>query len=555
MMADALEFKGENPFKVNAYRKAARVLDEIDLDLGQIKDEGELKTISGIGSGIAKKIIEYLRTGKIKKYEEAIKGIPTSLLELLKIQNLGPKTLALAYEKLKVKSLDDLIRVIEDGSLAHLPQMGQKKVENIRKGISIYLSTQDRISIFEATEISDQVINYMRKVTKVKRIEPAGSLRRMKETIGDIDILAAGKNGEEIISRFVAMPGVKQILAKGRTKGSIILETGRQVDLRLVPPESYGAALQYFTGSKAHNIKLRDIAKTKRLKLNEYGLFRGNRRIGGRNEIEIYRGLDLDFVPPELREDRGEVELAQRHSLFPLVERKEIRGDLHVHTNYSDGDATIEEMARYAMRLGYEYILIADHSQSAKYAHGLDEDRLLAQIEEIDRLNRRLKRFHILKGIETDIKANGSLDTADEILKRLDLVIGAIHSGFKKNVTERMLDAMTNPYLDIIAHPTGRLISRREGYEVDIDRVIDRAAQVNVALELNSYFDRLDLNDINLLKAKQAGVKIAIGTDAHNPEGMGMIRFGLGTARRGWLTRKDILNTLTYKALCRWRRR
>ncbi|RKX71264.1 DNA polymerase/3'-5' exonuclease PolX [candidate division WOR-3 bacterium] len=553
-MADALEFKGENPFKVNAYRKAARVLGEIDLDIAAVKEEEELMRIPGIGSGIAKKIIEYLTTGRIKKYEEAIKGIPVSLLELLKIQNLGPKTLALAHKKLKVKSIDDLIRVIENGQLARLPQMGEKKVENIRKGIEIFLSTQQRMSIYEATEISEEVIEYLKRKTKVKRISAAGSLRRMKETIGDIDILATGRDGEKIIEKFATMPGVKQVLAQGSTKGSVILENGRQVDLRLVPPESYGAALQYFTGSKAHNIRLRDIAKAKGMKLNEYGLFKGKKRIAGRTELEIYQALGLEYVPPELREDRGEVELAQRHQPFDLITLEDIKGDLHVHTNYSDGEASIEAMARQAMEMGYEYILITDHSKSAKYAGGIDEERLLEQIEEIDNLNRKLRKFRILKGIEVDILNDGSLDLDDEVLKRLDLVIGAIHSGFKRNVTGRMLDAMDNPHLHIIAHPTGRLISRREGYDVDIGKIIERAAEKNVALELNSYYDRLDLNDINLMRAKEAGVKIAIGTDAHNREGMGMIRFGVGTARRGWLTKTDVLNCLPLRSLLEWRR-
>ncbi|HIE06305.1 MAG TPA: DNA polymerase/3'-5' exonuclease PolX [bacterium (Candidatus Stahlbacteria)] len=553
-MADALEFKGENPFKINAYRKAARILDELEIDISEYKREKDLTAIPGIGAGIAKKIIEYLGTGKIKKYQEIVKGIPPSLLELLQIQNLGPKTLALAHKRLKIKDLDDLLKVIENGSLAQLPQMGKKKVENIRKGIEVYNTSRDRISLYEATMVSDMIISYLKEKAQVNKISPAGSLRRMKETIGDIDILAGDKNGQRIINTFTSHPDIKQILAQGSTKGSVILNNGYQVDLRIVAPASYGAALQYLTGSKAHNIKLRDIAKSQGLKLNEYGLFKNKKKIAGKTEKAIYKALGIQYIPPEMREDRGEIELGMQNKIDRLVTLSDIKGDLQVHTTFSDGESTIEEMARYAIRLGYDYILITDHSKKAHYAHGMNDDRLYKQIEEINQLNRKFKKFRVLKGVEVDILTDGRLDLDNQILKKLDLVIGAIHSGFKKHVTERIIEAMANPNLHIIAHPTGRLISRREGYDIDIIKVIEKAGEKGVALELNAYYDRLDLNDLNLMIAKKAGVMISIGSDAHTPGGMDMIRFGVGTARRAWLTRNDILNCLPLNSLLKWSR-
>ena len=554
-IADALEFKGANVFKVVAYRKAARVLDELVEDIEEIHKAGKLQELSGIGAGIAKKIDEYLRTGKMKKYEEATKGIPVSLLDMLDIQNLGPKTLALVNRKLKVKNLSDLKRVIEDGSLAKLPQMGEKKVENIKKGIELYERAQARLSIALAQKIASEVVDYLKRSAKIEEISPAGSLRRWKETIGDIDILATGRDGAKIIKTFTKFPGTERILAAGDTKGSIIVEGGIQVDLRIVPRKSYGSALQYFTGSKAHNVHLRNIAKQKGMKLSEYGLFKGRRIRAGKKEEDIYKALGLDYIPPELREDRGEIEQAQMHKLPKLVEAKDIKGDLHIHSKYSDSNATIEQLARTAEGLGYEYILISDHSRSARYAHGLELKRLYKQWEEIERLNRKFIRIKILKGIEVDILKDGRLDFPDKVLKELDLVIASIHQGFTKSVTERLCSAMDNPYVDIIGHPTGRLISSREGYQVDIHRVIEYAAKTKTWLELNAYWDRLDLNDINLRTARELGVKISIGTDAHSIEGLSWMKFGIATARRGWLEPEDVVNTYSVDRLLKMRKR
>lgn len=542
-IADALEYKGKNVFRVVAYRKAARVLDDLVEDIETLNKEGRLGELPGIGEGIAKKIDEYLQTGKMKKYEEVIKGIPDTLLDMLNIQNLGPKTLALTHKKLGVKNLRDLKNVIANGRLAKLPQMGEKKVENIRKGIELFERAHERLSIAVAEKVASEIVEYLNEHADIEHISPAGSLRRWKETIGDIDILTTGRDGAGIISTFTKFPRTERILAAGETKGSIIVEGGVQVDLRIVAPKSYGAALQYFTGSKAHNIRLRNIAKSKGLKLSEYGIFKAKKVVAGKTEQEIYKILGLSYVPPELREDRGEVEAAQKKKLPKLVDMKDIKGDLQMHSTYSDSTATMRELADFAEKLGYEYILISDHSRSAKYAHGLEPKRLYKQWREIDQLNKKLKKLRLLKGTEVDILKDGRLDYPDTILKKCDLVVAAVHQGFTKNVTERICAAMDNPYVDIIAHPTGRLISSREGYTIDIHRVMEKAAETGTWLETNAYWDRLDLNDVNLKVAKEMGIKISIGTDAHSVEGLLWMKFGVATARRGWLECKDVINT------------
>jgi len=548
-IADALEFKGANIFRVVAYRKAARILEDLVEDVEVLNTQGKLGDLPGIGEGIAKKIDEYLRTGRMKKFAEVTKGIPSTLLDMLDIQNLGPKTLRLANEQLGVKNVSDLKKVIKNGSLARLPQMGEKKVENIRKGIELYEKSHERLSVAIAEKVATEVVDYLKKNTRVQDISPAGSLRRWKETIGDIDILVSGKNGAKIIKTFTQFPATERVLAAGDTKGSIIVEGGIQVDVRIVDLKSYGAALQYFTGSKAHNIRLRNIAKSRGLKLSEYGLFRGKKMIAGKIEQEVYKTLGMAYVPPEMREDRGEVEAAAQNRLPRLVELRDIKGDLQMHSTYSDATATIREMADHAQRLNYEYILITDHSQSAKYAHGLEPKRLYQQWKEIDALNKRFKNFHVLKGIEVDILGDGRLDYSDKILKEFDLVVASIHQGFTKNVTQRICAAMKNPYVDIIGHPTGRLISSREGYVIDIHKVMETAAQTGTWLELNAYWDRLDLNDINVRVAKDMGIKISIGTDAHSIEGLLWMKFGIATARRGWLEPSDVVNTYSLKKL------
>ena len=550
-IADALDIKGEQAFKVLAYRRAARILDEMTDDVARIAAAGKLEDIPGIGSGIAKKIGEYLATGEMQKYKEALSDIPPGLLTLLDIQTLGAKTIKLMHDELGVASLSDLKKVIADGRLAALRGMGDKKVENIRKGIELFEKASQRVSIWAALRVAASLIDHLKESGLVDRIEAAGSLRRMKETVGDIDILvcakkSGGKDGARIIERFTRAPGVKRVLAAGATKASVMVATEdgeRQVDLRLVDRSSYGAALQYFTGSKAHNIKLRSMAKDKGLKISEYGVFKGKRKIAGAAEEEVYAALGLAWVPPEMREDRGEVELALARRLPAILDYGDIKGDLHVHSDASDGTLTLREIADLGLRMGYSYIAICDHSQSVKYARGLSPDRLRRQMKEIDALNRSLKpkRFRLLKGTEVDILADGSLDFPGSLLKELDFVVAAIHSGFKKNVTERILKAMENPYVKVIAHPTGRLISGREGYDVDIEKVIAGAKRTGKALELNAYYDRLDLDEFNCKRARELGIKISIGTDCHAASGLEMMRLGVGIARRAWLRKGDII--------------
>lgn len=537
-IADALEFKGDIVFKVNAYRKAARVLREYSGDITSIHPS----EIEGIGKGMAEKIEEYLKTGRIKKYEEVISDIPEGLLELLNIPNLGPKTLQLLYKELGVKNITDLERVIDEGKIAHLPGMGEKKEENIKKGLLLYRAGKSRIPLSMALKVVREVIKPLSSVSE--SISPAGSLRRMKETIGDIDILATGKKTEDIINTFVRQPYVKDIIAKGDTKASVRTSyEDLQVDLRVVEKESWGAALLYFTGSKAHNIKLRGIAKERGLKISEYGVFKGTKRIAGRTEQEVYKTLGIPWIPPEIREDRGEIEAAMKGELPVLIEQKDIKGDLHVHSNYSDGIDDIETIVVAAKKMGYEYIGICDHSKTSKIAGGLDEDTLKRRNEEIDSVQEKIKGIKILKGMEVDILSDGSLDYSDSVMEELDFVIAAVHQGFAKNVTERMKSAMNNPFVDIIAHPTGRLLSGREGYKINIEEVMEYAAKKGVALEINASYDRLDLNDVNIIKAKNYGVIFIIGTDTHRIDMLGDIELGLGTARRGWLEKKDVLNT------------
>lgn len=546
-IADALEVRGETGFKVVAYRKAGRILQDMAEDVEVVAREGRLETIPGIGEGLAKKIREYLETGTMSKFREVMTGLPESLLGLLDIQGLGGKTVHLMHKELGVKDVEGLKRAIADGSLARLYGMGEKKVDNIRQGIESREKVGGRISIAEAAVIADGVIAYLSKAPGIARVSAAGSLRRMKETVGDIDILACGRDGEAIIRHFVRNPDTLRVLAEGDTKGSIVVRAGaieRQVDLRIVAEKEYGAALLYFTGSKAHNIKLRGLAKQRGLKISEYGVFRGAKRLAGREEEDCYRVLGMPWIPPEMREDRGEVELAGEGRLPRLVKAADIKGDLHVHTRASDGNLSLAEIVELARKMGYSYVAICDHSQAAKYARGLAADRLLAEIAEIEALNRTLDGFRVLKGIEVDILGDGSLDLAGDLLGRLDFVVAAVHSGFKKNVTERMLKALENPHVRTIAHPSGRLISGREGYDVDLDRVIEGAARHGKALELNSYYDRLDLDELHLKKAKDKGVRITMGTDTHFADGLAMMRYGLGIARRAWLEKADILNCL-----------
>ena len=554
-MADILEFKGENPFKISAYRKASRILGDLTQDIEEISEKGELKNIPGIGEGMAEKIVEYLKTGKISKFEEVRKGVSDELIAIMDIPGMGPKTLSMIHKEKGIGNLSQLERAVEDSSLVGLPGIGEKKVENIKRGIQLLKQSKGRMNLGMAFPVAKRIVETLRQKTGSKKIEWAGSLRRMRENIGDIDILATGPDKEKIVHSFTHLPEVKEVLASGETKASIIVEGGIQIDLRVVEEDSYGAALQYFTGSKAHNIHLRGIAKTRGIKINEYGVFKGEKKIGGKEEKEVYKALGMDWIEPELREDRGEIEASQKGRLPKLVQESEIKGDLHIHSKWSDGTSSIKEIARASQKKGYQYVAICDHSKSLKIAHGLDESRLMKQIEEIDCLNEKMKDFQILKGTEVDILPDGRLDLSEKVLKKLDLVIAAIHSGFKQEkgkMTKRIIRALESPFVHIVAHPSGRLLGARDPYEVEMDEVMEAAKQYRKSLEINAYFERLDLDDIHCRKAKEMGIQVAMGTDAHHLDQMWMISLGVAVARRGWLETTDVLNTLSLKEILRW---
>jgi len=547
-IADVLEFQGEMPFKINAYRRAARALVDMPTDIETLWKEGRLRNVPGVGEALAKKMDEFLRTGRMSKFEEATGSVPSGLIDLLGIQSLGPKTLALAHKKLGIQNITDLKRVVEDGSLTALPGMGPKKVENIRKGMELREKSAGCVPLGRALNLVEEIVHRLKKHPGVGRMDPAGSLRRMRETVGDIDILAETKSGESLIRTFVSLPMVTRVLAAGSTKGSVLVEGGIQVDLRAVDSDSYGAALQYFTGSKEHNVRIRELAKKRGLKVNEYGLFdRNEKRLGGRTEEWLYERLGMPWIPPELREDNGEIENALENKLPDLVALRDVLGDLHVHTEWSDGRASIGIMAQKAKALGYRYLAVCDHSQSAGYANGLTPERLEEQVREIGRINRGGKGFRVLAGTEVDIRTDGTLDFPDTLLSKLDIVVAAVHSGFKKRVTERLISAANHPLVDVLAHPTGRLISKREGYEVNIEAVMKACAETGTAMEINAWFERLDLSDVHARRAGDMGVKLAIGTDAHEPGHMDAMRLGIGVARRAWLEKGDVLNCRSWE--------
>jgi len=554
-MADILEFKGENPFKISAYRKASRILGDLTQDIEEITEKGELKKIPGIGEGMAQKIEEYLKTGKVSKFEEIRRGVSDELIAIMDIPGMGPKTLAMLHKEKGINNFSQLEKALSDGALLGLFGMGEKKVENIKRGIQLLKQSKGRMNLGVAFPAARRIVDTLRQKTGSKKIEWAGSLRRMKENIGDIDILATGPDKEKILQVFTHLPEVKEVLASGETKASVIVEGGTQIDLRVVEEDSYGAALQYFTGSKGHNIHLRGIAKAKGIKINEYGAFKGEKKIAGKEEKDIYRSLGMDWIEPELREDRGEIEGAQKGRLPKLLQESEIKGDLHVHSKWSDGVFSIEEMAKAAQKRGYQYVAICDHSKSLKIAHGLDESRLIKQIEEIDSINEKFEGFQILKGTEVDILSDGRLDFSEEILEKLDFVVAAIHSGFKQDrgkMTKRIIQALENPHIHILAHPSGRLLGARDPYEVEMDELMEAAKKYGKALEINAYFERLDLDDIHCRKAKEMGIRVGIGTDAHHLDQMWMMSLGVAVARRGWLEAKDVLNTMSLKEILKW---
>ncbi len=554
-MADITEILGEDPFRINTYRKVGRIIADLPTDIETLLVAGELAKIPGIGKSSIARIEEFLKTGRITAHQQLLRKIPPTLLELLNIPGMGPKGVKAVYEKLKVKTIDELEKAIKSGRLAELPGFGDKKAEGIVRGIEFLKKSTGRIRLDQASGAADIVTAFLGELSGVEKIQPAGSLRRRAETIGDVDILVAAKKGKKIIDAFTRAGFVQEVLAAGLTKGSAIIRTETvpvHVDVRVVPKESFGAALQYFTGSKQHNVRLREIAVKAKLKLNEYGLFKKDKMLAGSAEEEIYQKLGLDFVNPLLREDRGEVEAAKARTLPELLDFEDIKGDLHIHTNASDGNATISELTQAARDMGYKYICITDHSKSSAIANGLSSRQLADQIKQIRKLNEKLKGITILAGTEVDILANGSLDFDNKLLSELDFVIASIHSGLaspREKVTMRTLKAMDNPYVNCIAHPTGRLIGQREPMDVDMAAVINHAAQTHTALEVNANPWRLDLKDTHCKMAIESKVMLAVGTDAHSIAGLGLMGYGVSTAARGWATKNDILNTLSLAKL------
>jgi len=551
-ISELLEIKGENAFKIRAYAKAARAIEGTTENIEKIAHENRLKDIPGVGESIAMKIGEYLATGHLEFYDELKKQVPEELHELLQIPGIGPKTLQFLYSELGIKNVEELEKAAREHRLRRLAHFGETKEENILKAIERYRQRSTRIPLGIALPLVKEIVEALKKSGFIEKIEPAGSLRRRKETVGDIDILATSKDAPAAIEAFVHLPVVKDVIGKGSTKATIVTREAIQVDLRIMESKSFGTSLQYFTGSKEHNIKLRDIARQKGFKLSEYDLeeISTGRKVYCESDDKVYQKLGLLPIPPEIREDTGEIEAAISGKLPKLVDYKDIKGDFHVHTDWSEGSNTLAEMATAAQKLGYEYIAVTDHSKALGVAHGLSEERMLAQIKEIHKLNNTFSDFHILSGVEVDIKADASLDLPDSILKQCDVVVAALHTGqrqTRREITGRLIIAMENENVDIIAHPTGRIIGEREAYDVDIDAMLDAAADTGTVLEINAYPNRLDLSDVNARKAKNKGVKIAIGTDAHNTGHLGLMEFGVDVARRGWLEKGDIMNTRNAK--------
>jgi DNA polymerase (family 10) len=508
----------------------------------------ELTRVPGVGKDLSAKIVEYLTTGRIHAYEELKKEIPPIVLEIEAIPGVGPRTAMLIYEKLAVKSLDELARLASGHKLSGLPGIREKTEQNILKGISMLRRGSERRPLGRALPLAGELAELLRRQAPLERIDVAGSIRRRKDTVKDIDILAVSDEPEAVMRAFVGLPHVKDVLMRGPTRTSVTIDEGLQVDLRVVGREAYGAALAYFTGSKEHNVRLREMAVKKGLTINEYGIFRveDNKKLGGGHEEDVYNILGMQYVPPELREDRGEIEAALSGSLPRLVCAEDIRGDLHAHSSWSDGANSIEQLALAAMERGYSYLAVTDHSKGLGIAHGLTAERLLEQGKEVEAVNRRLKGIRVLHGIEVDIRADGSIDLPDEVLETLDIVVASVHSGFKQpreQMTARILKAIGNPYVSILGHPTGRLLGERDSYAVDMDAVLKAASRAGVSLEINAFPLRLDLNDIFVKKAKELGVEIAVNTDAHDVSQFDYMGYGVSVARRGWLEKKDVINT------------
>ncbi len=545
-IADILDVEGANQFRIRAYRNAARVVNGLPEEVSALLAHGgDLTELPGIGADLAQKIADLATTGSTPLLEQLRLGTPPALMELLRLPGLGPKRVKQLHDELHIENPRQLHRAIKDGRLRELRGFGEKLEKQLLQALQEKPATGGRTKLATAAQYAEPLVAYVRTLPGVQVVAMAGSYRRGQETVGDLDLVAAAEHPAPIVKGFIAYPEVSRILASGPTRGTVVLRSGLQVDIRVVPPESFGAALVYFTGSKAHNIAIRRIAQDRGLKINEYGVFRGTRRLSGATEESVYHSIGLPFIEPELRENRGEIEAATEKRLPILLRLQDIRGDLHVHTTATDGHDSISEMARTAQEIGYEYIAITEHSRRLTVARGLDAGRLLRQIGEIDRLN-RTSGITILKGIEVDILEDGRLDLPDSVLAKLDLVVGAVHSSFRLSraqQTERILRGLDNPYLSMLAHPSGRLIGEREPYDVDMPRILGKLKAQGRFIELNAHPDRLDLTDTQCRLAQEMGVLVSINTDAHSTADYRNMRFGVGQARRGWLGKDDVLNT------------
>ncbi|MGE5098182.1 MAG: DNA polymerase/3'-5' exonuclease PolX [Betaproteobacteria bacterium] len=548
-MADLLELSNENPFRVRAYRNASRIVAELGLDIGQLVARGEeIPKIAGIGEDLAGKMAEIARTGSCRLLEQLRGRFPHGITELLRLPGLGPKKVGVLNAQLHIGSLRELRRAAAAGKLHELRGFGERTEHRLLEAVDAELDKARRFKLAVAAQYAEPLARYLGAFV-------AGSYRRMKETVGDLDFLASSEEPEELLARFVAYPEVARVLAKGPTKAMVVLKCGIQCDLRVVAPESFGAALHYFTGSKAHNIAIRKLGVAHGLKINEYGVFRGRKRIAGDTEESVYAAVGLPYITPELREDQGEIEAAMRGTLPRLVSLEDLAGDLHVHTRATDGRANLDEMVLAARAAGLRYIAITDHSRRVAMAHGLDPQRLARQGAEIDAVNATWRGIRVLKGIEVDILEDGSLDLPGKSLAALDVVVAAVHGRFdlpRARQTERILAAMDDPHVAILAHPTGRLLEERAAYDVDMLAIVRKARARGIALELNAHPDRLDLDDVHCRMAKDEGVLVAIGSDSHATDGFAALRYGVGQARRGWLTRADILNTRPAAEVMSW---
>jgi len=558
-IADMLEIKEESIFRVSAYRRAARALESLTEDVADVAARDALEEIPGIGTSTAQKIAEFLKTGTITYYEELRAALPAGITTLMSVPEVGPKTAVLLYEKLGVQTIEDLEKAARAGRVRTLPRLGAKTEENILKGIALIRRTKERRPLGQVLPHAKEIEDALRALQEVKAISLAGSIRRMKETIGDIDLLVTSSRPARVMDVFTTLPAVQRVLAKGPTRSSVLLDVGIQADVRVVRPDAFGAALQYFTGSKEHNVKLREKGVRRGLKINEYGVFRvkDEKRIAGRSEEEVYAALDLPWIPPEIREDQGEVELAEKGKLPRLIELADIRGDLQMHTRWSDGSDSAEAMARAAKERGYEYIAITDHSQSLKFAGGVTIAELRDHAKAVRRLADRVG-IAILMGTECEVAPDGTLDYPDDVLKELDIVLAAVHSHFRQSeaaMTRRLLRAMENRHVHLVAHPTGRLLGQRESYNVNVERLVEAARRTGTALEINAAPERLDLKDTYARMAQERGVRLAINTDAHTRYQLRYMEFGVGTARRGWVEKKTVLNTLPLDDLLAFLRR